>query len=239
MIVTGGATGIGRAAADRLIAEGASVAVLTLDGEGGPGDRLTLACDVADAGSVDEAVNRAAGVFGRIDGVVNSAGIMNTVGFDPGGEPAEHFDRILRVNVGGMMNAARAAWPHLARRGGCVVNVGSVMGRGTYPGFPGYTASKAAVEGLTRALALDGAEQGIRCVAVLPGAIDTPMQDRAVAASDDRAEHRAKTLAGIPLNRMGTPAEVANMIAFLMSDEASWVTGGAYVVDGGADARGP
>jgi NAD(P)-dependent dehydrogenase (short-subunit alcohol dehydrogenase family) len=224
-LVTGGSSGIGFAAAARLSAEGWAVTSLS---------RRRLAPEGIDAVAGDAAaesdLQRAlatAAPDGRLHGLVCSAGLP------PGGpwdDPA-HWDQVLRVDLSAAYHAVRLAWPALREARGSVVLLGSIVGTGEGSSrSPAYAAAKAGIEGLGRSLALVGAKEGIRVNVLAPGAFDTPFDEK-LFPPDARPD--------IPLGRMGAPREAAGVIAFLLSDEASYVSGSVWRVDGGRTAFSP
>jgi NAD(P)-dependent dehydrogenase (short-subunit alcohol dehydrogenase family) len=228
-LVTGGSSGIGRAAAERLLARGAAVAVLDLRGSGPEGTEF-FAADVTDDASVRAAVEGAAARLGGLDVVVNNAGIgaQGTVADNDDDE----WRRVLDVNVLGMVRVARAALPHL-RRSSCaaIVNTCSVAATAGLPNRALYSASKGAVYSLTLAMAADHVGEGIRVNCVCPGTADTPWVGRLLDAAEDPAAERAALEARQPMGRLVSAAEVAEAIAYLAS--ASAATGTAVFVDGG------
>ena len=238
ILVTGGASGIGAGIARRLADEGAVVTVLDLDPVGpGETDIGSVVGSVADEPMVREAVLATSDPEGRLHGVVNNAGIM--VGASVEQQTLDDWHRMLDVNVAGYMLAAKHAFgPMRAAGGGSIVNCASIMAYNSGPGQLAYSASKAAVLGMTRGIAMDGAPDGIRCNAVCPGTIETPMYERYIAAKDDpEAEHR-RHIEMYPLGRIGQPSDVAGLVAFLLSDDAAWITGQDFIVDGGYLAQG-
>ena len=238
--VTGGSAGIGRATAVRLAEEGAAVVVVDRDEVRGSevvaeiekagGRALFVAADVSDDEQVAAAVAAAVDELGGIDVAFNNAGIE--------GSPApahelerEAWDRMLAVNLTGVWLCMRHEIPEMLRRGGgSIINCASVAGLVGFTGIAHYTASKHGVVGLTKAAALDYAQQGIRVNAVCPGVIDTEMVRRFVEA---QPEAEAGLLAGEPVGRLGRPEEIADVVVWLASERASFVTGQAIAVDGG------
>jgi 2-keto-3-deoxy-L-fuconate dehydrogenase len=230
-LVTGGASGIGRAVAELLLARGHAVAVLDLSGSG-PDGAESFAADVTDDASVRAAVEGAAARLGGLDVVVNNAGIgaQGTVADNPDDE----WHRVLDVNVVGMVRVARAALPHL-RRSDCaaIVNTCSVAATAGLPNRALYSASKGAVYSLTLAMAADHVDDGIRVNCVCPGTADTPWVGRLLDAAEDPEAERAALNARQPMGRLVSAAEVAEAIAYLASPAAASTTGVALHVDGG------
>lgn len=236
--VTGAASGIGRATLDRALAEGADVAAI--DRAAGSlhtlGDRvLALECDVSDPADVDAAFGEIAGRFGRLDGFVAAAGI-GTEGGDCVETTVELWQQLIAVNLTGVFLTARRALQLLRAPAGSfrsMVLIASQLGLVGTTGSPGYCASKGGVIALGRALALDHAAEGIRVNVICPGPVDTPM-----FASSSGAQNLPALLDGaVPLGRLGEADEIAGTIAFLLSAEASYMTGSVIAVDGGWTAR--
>ena len=234
-VITGGGSGIGAATARLLAREGAKVVVVDLafeaaqavaDETGG----LALAADVSDRHAVDAFVAQTIQAHGRIDILVNNAGI-GCFGRTPDLEP-ETWERVIAIDLNAVFYACRAAIPHMTGRKTAIVNTASISGTAGDYGFTAYNAAKAGVINYTRSLALDHARDGIRVNALCPGLIATPLTAGAAAMPGlEAAWHDT-----IPMGRPGSPEEIAEVIAFLASDAASYVTGTIMVADGGQTA---
>ena len=241
-LVTGGGTGIGRAVCVRLAEEGAEVVVTSrtaahveeacAEVESATGRvPVSYTLDVTDRRAVDAVAAEIAERFGRVDVLSNNGG------YDLAHAPAawdvddDEWDAIFRVNVTGTFYACRAMVPHMPA-GGSIVNMASINSFVAWANDAPYTATKGALLQFTKGLALDLAPRGIRANCVCPGVIDTPLTDAFIQQADDPEALRAEYEAVSPLGRMGTPREVADCVLFLASDEASFVTGSALVVDG-------
>jgi NAD(P)-dependent dehydrogenase (short-subunit alcohol dehydrogenase family) len=242
-IVTGAGSGIGRASAVRFASEGARVAAADLDGARceetvglitrGGGEALAVAGDVSRPEAVERLVAQAAETFGGVHVLVNDAAV--TAFGSLADAPVEDLDRVLAVNVRSVWLCAQAVLPHMRRAGGgSIVNLASITGIVGAPGMAAYATSKGAVITLTRTLALEAAEQNIRVNCICPASIDTSMLRASFDRLEDPAAARARNIKRHPLGRLGTPEEVASLALFLASDEASFITGGTYVIDGGA-----
>ncbi|WP_416906136.1 SDR family NAD(P)-dependent oxidoreductase [Micromonospora echinospora] len=232
-LVTGAAGGLGRATARRLAAEGARVACLDLDsddaGLGAAG--LALAVDVRDETALGAAVDRVVTWGGGLDLVVTAAGVAS---FGHTTEvPLAEWERLLAVNLTGTFLTARAALPHLGAARGALVTVSSLAGVRGYRYSAGYSAAKAGVVGLTRALAVEYAPLGVRVACVCPGSIDTGMTRNLtpVPGADPRLLAHGRALVDPPVSR---PEEIAGAIAYLGSSEARFATGAVLRMDGGA-----
>lgn len=249
VVVTGAAGGIGREVVLRFVAEGAKVVAADLGGdeldetvrlvhEAG-GDAIGVAADVTDEGQVRAMVAAANDTYGGLDALVNNAGVEGPV--RPLTETdADHFDRVLAVNVRGVFLGMKHAAPVIAAQGGgAIVNLSSVAGLGGTPGIVAYGASKHAVIGVTKTAAMEFAPMQIRVNAVCPSPVETRMM-RALEAGmnpDDPEAVHALMAASIPLGRYGEPSDVASLVLFLCSDEASFLSGAAIPIDGGMRAR--
>jgi 3-oxoacyl-[acyl-carrier protein] reductase len=241
-LVTGAGSGIGRASAERFAAEGARVAAVDVNGaeevaaaiDAAGGEALALSTDVADEEAVTAMAEAAVDRFGRVDVLMNNAGILDD--FQPAAEtPTAVWERILRVNLYGQFFTARALLPQMVERGdGAIINVASTAGLNGGNGGAAYTTSKHGVIGFTRQLCFDYARKGIRCNVICPGAVETGMTME-IFASPDAAVMAAVESA--PIGRWAQPDELANAALFLASDEASFVNGAVYVVDGGFDSK--
>ena len=238
-LVTGAANGIGAACARLFAASGAAVALWDVDaaaaealaGELAGTGRIAVAmrCDVSQSEQVTSTVAATLEQFGRIDILVNNAGIFRAAPFLEVTEA--DWDAVLAVNLKGAFLVGQAvARVMAAQGGGAIVNMSSVNGTLAIPSIASYNASKGAINQLTRAMALALAEHGIRVNAVAPGTIATELARQAVLGSD---EAKARIMSRTPLGRLGEPAEVAQVCAFLASDAASYMTGEIVVVDGG------
>ena len=246
-VVTGAASGIGKATALRLASEGAAVAAVdrhlagaeetaaTIRGQ--DGRARAYACDVADSAQVAAAAQAIEHELGPVDVLANVAGIGDAVGTDITELDDARWNQVLAVNLSGAFFWCRALLPGMAARGrGAVVSVSSLAGRSkSANGGPAYTASKAGVLGLTRHLAFDYGPRGVRVNAICPGGVDTPLL-RAGRAHEN-PEERSTRLAAygyfMPIKRISTPEEQAAAIAFLASDEASYINGVSLDVNGG------
>jgi len=230
-IVTGGASGIGLAVGELLVARGAQVVSLDLNPQT-DGSIHGIACDVSDAASVDAAVSAAAEHLGGIDIVVNNAG-MGAQG-SVADAPDDEWMRVFDVNVVGMARVSRAALPHLLdSSSAAIVNVGSIAAWAGLPQRAVYSATKGAVHALTLAMAADHVRQGIRVNAVAPGTADTPWVQRLLAKADDPEAEAAALAARQPMGRLVSAEEVAESVCYLASPACGSTTGTILGVDGG------
>ncbi|WP_433831791.1 3-oxoacyl-ACP reductase FabG [Actinoplanes sp. CA-015351] len=241
-IVTGAARGIGAATAVKLASEGAAVAVLDLSLEAGTaladqiresgGTAVAFSCDVADEAQVDAVVDKVAGEFGSVDVLVNNAGVLRDNLLHK--MSSSDWDIVMNVHLRGAFLCSRAAQRHMVpQRSGKIVNTSSVSALGNR-GQANYAAAKAGIQGLTRTLAMELGPFGINVNAVAPGFIVTEMTDATAARVGIAAEDmQAKAAEITPLRRVGQPSDIANVVAFLASDAASFITGQTIYVDGG------
>jgi NAD(P)-dependent dehydrogenase (short-subunit alcohol dehydrogenase family) len=244
-IVTGAAQGIGQACAVRLAKEGARVVLCDVNAAAGAaaakaieaagGTALFAPCDVSKAADVDTALAAALRAFGRIDVLVNNAGVVDDAPFL--GLTVAEFDRVLGINLRGAFLMAQAAARQMVAQGrpkpgasaGAIVNMSSINAKFALPDHVAYSISKGGIAQLTKAMAIALAAQGIRVNAVGPGTIDTPLLQSVIK---DKA-FRAKVLSRTPMGRYGRPEEIAAIVAWLASDEASYITGTTVYADGG------
>jgi NAD(P)-dependent dehydrogenase (short-subunit alcohol dehydrogenase family) len=233
-VITGTASGIGASSARLFAAEGAKVVGIDLDGEQAVGE-LTIAADVSDEEQVRAALAEARERFGRLDVLINNAGINPTDDGSVLETSLESWQRVQDVNLRSVFLCCKHGIPHLLEAGGgSVVNVASfvaLMGAAVSQGS--YTASKGAVLSLSRELGVEFADRGVRVNALCPGPVNTPLLKKLFAKDPDRA---AKRLVHIPMGRFGEPEEVAKAALFLACDDSSFVTASAFLVDGGLSA---
>jgi len=243
-LVTGGASGIGRATALTFAREGAKLVIADMNEEGGQqtvhmiteqgGDAIFVTTDVSKAVEVQALISQAVATYGRLDYAHNNAGISGGLRALTAEYPEEQWHQVLAVNLTGVWLCMKYEIPQMLQHGGgAIVNTASVAGLVGGVGLSSYVASKHGVVGLTKTAALEYAKQGIRVNCVCPGVIHTPMTERGL--SDP--ERKAQIIVREPIGRVGTPEEVAEAVVWLCADAASFVTGHTMTVDGGYVAQ--
>jgi len=246
IIVTGGASGMGAASVHEFVSRGARVAIVDRNADGAMKvaehcatlghQPVIIAGDVADSGFCDSVVDQVLAAQGRVDVLVNAAGTIHRA--DSLATNDDDWRRVMSVNIDGMFYLCRAALRSMvAAKSGSIVNFGSIWGGVGSAGSTAYCVSKGAVHQLTRALALDHVEQGIRVNAVAPGEVNTPMLASQRSTPPTPEDLQALAEATIPMKRLAEPEEIARVVAFLASDAASYMTGEIVHVDAGYTAR--
>lgn len=242
VVITGAASGMGAASARAFAACGDTVVVVDRDGDGAAAVAGSIGApspfigDVSDAEFCRSTIDRVADDHGRVDVLVNAAGTIHRA--DSQGTDDADWHRVMRVNVDGTYFMCRAAIARMrAGGGGAIVNFGSIWGDVGAAGVTAYCVSKGAVHQLTRALALDHVEDHIRVNAVAPGEVDTPMLASGRAVPPTPADLQRLADATIPMKRLAAPEEIASVVVFLASDDASYMTGAIVPVDGGFTVR--
>ncbi len=238
-LVTGAASGIGRATAISFAREGANVVVADMKKDGGlqtvamiekmNKKSIFVHCDVSKASEVQNMLDITVKTFGKLDYAFNNAGIEGLQG-STADTTEENYDRVMDINVKGTWLCMKYEIPLILKQGGAIVNCSSIAGVIGFPGIPAYTASKHAVLGLTKTAALEYAKTNLRINAVCPGVIMTPMIER---FTHGEAQALKQLSAGEPVGRIGKPEEIAEAVLFLCSEGASFITGHPLIVDGG------
>jgi NAD(P)-dependent dehydrogenase (short-subunit alcohol dehydrogenase family) len=244
-LITGGGTGIGRACALAFAREGAKIAVagrrreplqaVAHEIEAAGGQALALTCDVTQTVSVAAALSQSEQHFGRLDTIVNNAGAVVVATAEHTSD--EDWQKVIAANLTGTFLVSRAALPLLRKAGGgSIVNIGSVLGLVARKERAAYCAAKAGVSGLTRAMAVDHAQDRIRVNCICPTIVETELGMQSIRQAPNAEAEIQRRIAEIPIGRMGTPEDVALMAVYMASDEASWVTGASFPLDGGVTA---
>ena len=241
VLVTGAARGIGAAIAEAVVDEAGAVALVDFDPAGADtaarlGDRAHFfPCDVRSLEDVERAVAEAELALGGLDGLVNNAGI--NAYFDAVEMTEDEWDTVFAVDLKAAWMLAKAMLPGLIERRGAIVNISSIQAQLTIEGFFPYAAAKAGLEGLTRSLALDYAPRGVRVNAVAPGYTDTRLVREWLDLQPDPQAALDSVLTKIPMRRIATPREIGNVVVFLLSEQASAITGATIAVDCGLGVR--
>ncbi|NDJ54503.1 MAG: SDR family oxidoreductase [Chloroflexi bacterium] len=242
-LVTGSGSGIGRSIAELFAEQGAKVVVSDVDDEGGEetvkrikdagGDAIYVQCDVSDPAAVEALVKKTTEQYGRLDAAVNNAGIGGDQ-MPPHDMTVENWQRVISINLSGPFYGIKYQVPAMLENdGGAIVNIASILGQVGFPGASAYVSAKHGLVGLTKNAALEYAAQGVRVNSVGPAFIRTPL----ISALEDDPDSYNMLVSLHPIGRLGEPREVAEMVVWLCSDKASFVTGAYYPVDGGYLAR--
>jgi NAD(P)-dependent dehydrogenase (short-subunit alcohol dehydrogenase family) len=241
VLVTGASSGIGRAAALKFAAEGSHLALvarstnkvtaLAAEIKTNGGTARPITADLTQESDIERTIEEVVRLFGRLDVLVNAAGIITLGNYED--TSLAQWDALMNVNVRSLFYLSQQAMPHLIESRGSIVNVSSVAGLRAFPGILAYCVSKAAVDQLTRCLALEVADKGVRVNAVNPGVVVTNLHREAGMAEESYAAFLERSQTTHPLGRVGRPEEVADLIYFLASPQAGWITGTTVSIDGG------
>lgn len=235
-VITGGSTGIGRATAEKYLEYGADVVIANRSSDAGQATAEELGCDfvqcdVADYDQVQALVEATVEDYGRLDVMVNNAGIGRVGTVEE--MALDDWHDVMRINLNGVMHGTRAALPHLKESEGSIVNIASIYGLVAGPSATAYAAAKGAIVNFTRSVAVDYAKQNVRVNSICPGFVETPMTDPAFGEEEFYEYVHGQT----PMGRVAQPEEIAGLAMFLASDEASYITGANIPVDGGWTAQ--
>ncbi|MCO5236854.1 MAG: SDR family oxidoreductase [Chitinophagaceae bacterium] len=232
ILITGGNKGIGAACVQLCLSEGMNVAVLDIDNTSAlPDEVYYQVCNVADEAQVAESIRNVINRFGAVDALVNNAGIQRYGSVTE--TSSDQWDEVMNVNLKSMFLTARYVLPYMqAQRSGIIINVSSVQAFHSQPKVAAYTTAKTAILGLTRSIAVDYAPH-IRCIAICPGTVDTPMLRNAIELSPDPAAVLKECEDMHLLRRIAQPEEIAELIVFLCNNKAAFITGQAIRTDGG------
>ena len=240
VMVTGASSGIGRATAERFLSDGATVALVgrresalreVASSHSGPGNAVIIPADLSDEKQTEACVVQAVETMGGLDVLVNAAGILKAGRIED--TALELWDEMMNINLRSVFHLMKLAVPHLERSKGNIVNVSSVTGPRSFPGVLAYCVSKAAVDQLTRCAALELAAKGIRVNEVNPGVVVTELHRSGGMNNEAYGAFLEHSKTTHPLGRVGQPQEVADLIYFLASDHAGWITGATVSIDGG------